>query len=434
MNSHIENIFLGHELLQLIKQQTICSNDIILKAEMPVLSQDLMADAIQRFGQKKIAQYLCYTKKLTSVRSAFRTKTTGLDIKFNLAAGMLATARLGYGETSELVNVAYVELIKRNLKNFTIIHIQSNPNQNTRHPDPFGHGFILLGSQDFLRDTRTIVQKIHRDHEMVGIYDEYLSLHAQIAEIEVLTKSMEGYRLVGEVKLACLDDEIRRFEQSLFGRFPEAHTMGLDRFLKNAVKSHYDLYQTLIQSSDPNMVVLDPFLNFVGTISDYMREQSQYFKYFNYSKIIHVTTHEEIRDFSNHWPHTDLAIEELLSAADAIGLQPCDRSLMDLPLCAYSYVEKTEIPQNENPGTILALNTQGSLRFSGLYTENYQLDAVTAVTTPQHLSEAKAIQNRLQAGNFYQTGQHTFFVIPKVNQGTLLRKIEENFWLSPAKR
>lgn len=434
MKNLSENIFLGHTLLQHIKQQAISSNDLIPRADLPVIAPDMIQECISRFGKQKITQYLDYTKKAKIVRSTIMEKADALlHVKYRLAAGMLAIARMGYGEASELVNVAYVELIKRQLWNFTVVQIQSKPNQNSRHPHPFGHGFILLGCQDFLQNAQSHIPKIKQNHIFFSYANSLNKLYENIAKTEAEMELNPALRPLGIQQLTQLSAQLRQFKRDFFAQFPAARALGMEGFLKNATQVYDDFYQILFQSTDPNLVVLDPLLNFVGTLRDYVQEQQPYYSQFNYSKIMQITTENEMREFAADLPETTQAIEQLLSAPAIRDLQPCDRSLLDLPLCAYDHQAKTEIPQQDNPGAILALNMQGSLRFSGLYTEDYKLDAVTEVTSAQEMAEATAIQHRLQAGNFYRTSQQTFFVVPKVNIGEVCKKIEKAYWQAPGK-
>ena len=287
----------------------------------------------------------------------------------------------------------------------------------------------MLGGEAFLASIRASIEKVHQNVNMIQFHDQFLHLQKNIVAAEQLVKAGPAYlRGFHEMRLAVVDEELLVFKQNFLARFPSAGRVDdVEKFIKNAVQESYDLYRCFMECGDPNIVLIDPLLNFVGSISEYMQKQSAYFRQFNYSKIVHVLMPEEIRAFALHWPETENGMQTLLSYAQEKNLPAFDRNLLDLPLNAYPYMQKTEIPSNDNPGCILGLNSQGTLQFSGLHT-NYYVDAVSEIRTASEMAQAKALQTRLQAGNFYRDSEYTFFVLPKVNTPPLIDKIEQYFW------
>ena len=124
MQNYVDNIFLAHELVNLAKQQAVSSNDIIPRADLPVLTPNMFPYCQRRFGQDRLNAYVQYTKQAKRVKEDLHVRARQLNIKYRIAAGMLASASLGYGESSELNNIIYAELVKRNHLNFTLVHIQ----------------------------------------------------------------------------------------------------------------------------------------------------------------------------------------------------------------------------------------------------------------------------------------------------------------------
>lgn len=184
MHTYSENIFLGNQLLNLAKQTTISSNDIIPKALMPMLSRDLMFPLMMKFGQLKIEQYIHYIYHCQSIRNILLKKAQSLSIPHKMTAGLLAVAHLGSGEASELTHVVYANLIQRGAWNFTMVNIQSDPNQHSRHPHPFGHSFILLGCQLWLETLNKTIRQVNDNQQLVELYDQYLAIQARIVAIQ----------------------------------------------------------------------------------------------------------------------------------------------------------------------------------------------------------------------------------------------------------
>lgn len=232
--------------------------------------------------------------------------------------------------------------------------------------------------------------------------------------------------MVGEFELMYVYRDLLLFQEEVRTRFPSAREVWIDQFLQNATLCNHRLYQELIQCPS-DIVVVDPLLNFVGNMSDYLKEQSAYFNQFHYSKITSVLTQNDIQAFASHWDRTKVEVQNLLDYAKNKGLKPYEPRMLDLPLCAYSYLEKTEIEDKEHTSSIQALNRQGSLRFSGLLHQDYHLDAVAEVKTLEQQDTALRIQEQLQAGNFYHANQHTFFVVPKINGASMAEKINDYY-------
>jgi hypothetical protein len=176
MNTYSENIFLAHNLLQKVKQQTISSNDIIPKVTLPVLPADCIQNCMTHFGTEKMTAYLDNTSHSRYLRNIFLEALQNRNLKYGMTAATLAVARSGTGEASELVNSIYVNLLKRSLQNFTIVYIESEPNQNLSHPHPFNHAFILLGSASFLNENQDIIARLHQNQHHLNSYNHYLEL------------------------------------------------------------------------------------------------------------------------------------------------------------------------------------------------------------------------------------------------------------------
>lgn len=96
------------------------------------------------------------------------------------------------------------------------------------------------------------------------------------------------------------------------------------------------------------------------------------------------------------------------------------------PLDTSFYADKKEL---EYETTLLsALNNNGALKFTGLYDERFQVDAVAAINKPAEMAKAREIQKKLNAGTLYAISDQRFFVVPKINVETDLgAKIEQTF-------
>lgn len=147
-----ENLTLARQLLKILKEKVTGSHDIIPATDLVELLPANKKQDIARFGAKKMDEYNKYMVFLAKVRLlgekiAQEDKSLCTISPFTIAS--LASTSLGIGECSEQCTKISYELMTRNRFDFMQVAIIGKVNENDLEKMPYGHTFILLGSDNF---------------------------------------------------------------------------------------------------------------------------------------------------------------------------------------------------------------------------------------------------------------------------------------------
>jgi hypothetical protein len=168
-----------------------------------------------------------------------------------------------------------------------------------------------------------------------------------------------------------------------------------------------------------HVIALDPYLDYVGPANTYLQDQHDYLRHFNYQQII-----VNDRPTAIHYQNAPIIRENIDTLTAHAACQHFYRHYLTLPLSAFSISEL--LPCHET-ALVQFLNDTSGLDFSWGHND-YQVCAYTDVSQKKDFDTAKAIQNRLQAGTFYQGDSQRFFVLHGINAQTeLAQRIQTNY-------
>lgn len=144
MPSQSENLSLGRELVNKIAATSICSNDIIDRAEMPVVLPSEFESYRRIFGRARFQLFLDYTRDVTSIR-----QTINILCKKHRMAPLftqtLAIAKLGYGECQERASRITADILKRDRTDIVTVLIAGMPDMRYGGSVPYLHAVVILG-------------------------------------------------------------------------------------------------------------------------------------------------------------------------------------------------------------------------------------------------------------------------------------------------
>ena len=160
MKSYDKNLKLAQTICDEIKTETVCSNDIIPRHQMPWLTQAMIPDVKQKFGSDKVDAYCRHLHYLNSVREMLAAESESKKMRGSQSSAAMGVAYLGVGECGELSTLAFMKLIARGRRDVAIVAVEGKKNKLDPMNIPFYHAFILLGINDMhcLQDCGDIQQ------------------------------------------------------------------------------------------------------------------------------------------------------------------------------------------------------------------------------------------------------------------------------------
>lgn len=144
MQTTVDNLSYAQALCDEIKQETVCSNDIIPRSQLPYLTLEMIPSAEQQFGSERIDRYTQYTTFVTQIRNLLTEESTKRKMPCGISSRALAVASFGVGECQELSTLALNKLVTRGRHDVAFIAIQGRKN-TLKEGIPFLHTFVLLG-------------------------------------------------------------------------------------------------------------------------------------------------------------------------------------------------------------------------------------------------------------------------------------------------
>ena len=148
MKPYEKNLELARTICKEIKLEAVCSNDIIPRNEMPVITEAMIPDVKRRFGSDKVDAYIRHMYYLDSARKITALASESLRMIGPIPSAAIAVARLGVGECGELSTLAFIKLIELGRQDVAIVAVEGQRNELHRTNSRFNHAFILLGIND----------------------------------------------------------------------------------------------------------------------------------------------------------------------------------------------------------------------------------------------------------------------------------------------
>ena len=176
MKPYEKNLELARTICEEIKLEAVCSNDIIPRNEMPVITEAMIPDVKRRFGSDKVDAYIRHIYYLDSARRITALASESLRMIGPTSSAAIAVARLGVGECGELSTLAFIKLIELGRQDVAMVAVEGK--RNTLHPtlSRFNHAFILLGinDRDCLKESGDI-QQLNALSRNIVILDPFLN-------------------------------------------------------------------------------------------------------------------------------------------------------------------------------------------------------------------------------------------------------------------
>jgi len=175
MHAYQENLRLAQEICQVVKQQVVCSNDIIPRTQLPWLTPAMVPSAINRFELHKVRAYLHYTQYTNEVRNLVVAESREKGISCEISSSAIAIAKLGVGESQELVTFALSKLIALGRRDIAFVAIVGRVNNLKEHKAPHVHTFLLLGIEEGFALKNGDISQLNRLSENVVVLDLLLN-------------------------------------------------------------------------------------------------------------------------------------------------------------------------------------------------------------------------------------------------------------------
>lgn len=216
-----ENLRIGQEVIKEVKTLSVSSNDIILRAKLPVLLKDQFEAYRRQFGEAKVARFLAFNSKLAQLRDKAYELAVSKSAVSPIMVARLATARHGVGECLESSVLATVKLLEKRQPCFMAFY-QGKPNI-FRSYKPFDHAIVLFGDVDM--------------HSLAKISD-FVKQPANVMVVDAFLGYVGPARNYLRDNYAYLDEF--KFEHALLGSqiaaFGEAECARVSTLLSSAKK------------------------------------------------------------------------------------------------------------------------------------------------------------------------------------------------------
>ncbi|MFZ4076896.1 MAG: hypothetical protein ACOYKA_02825 [Legionellaceae bacterium] len=198
------NLEIAQGICSEIKQETVCSNDIIPRQDMPVLAGYMLSDLSARFGRTRITSYLGYTGASKKIREMIMPEAQRLGMISPVSSAVLAMAHFGAGEAHELATLALQKLMAHDRHDVAFVVIHGPRDHIAEHPEPYLHAFILLGiDSTFNLKSGDGIEKLNRLPRQVVVLDPLLH---HVGQARTYFRDQSAYmRVFGHYKINLVD-------------------------------------------------------------------------------------------------------------------------------------------------------------------------------------------------------------------------------------
>lgn len=172
-----DNLAQAREICCEVKAQTTCSNDIILKTVLPVLTLAMLPEQRKIHGESTMKAYLEYTEAARIARRVLdpeALRTCALPT----SSFALAMTKLGMGECQELSTLVLFKLIQKGRQDVAFVMVSGRKPDMIYSEKLWGHCFIILGSdlnRHFSGDFATDLNRIDLLGEDAVVIDPMLN-------------------------------------------------------------------------------------------------------------------------------------------------------------------------------------------------------------------------------------------------------------------
>lgn len=219
------------------------------------------------------------------------------------------------------------------------------------------------------------------------------------------------------VMLSLIEEGYKDFAIASFGAKPkkEDHCVLLWGYKDNMFpQTHFGIEELLKASKD--LIIIDPLLDHVGRLCDYLDEQRPFLKVHNLTLITHMMTIDE-----GIYSHSKMVLSKVKESAERLlssaNPSPAHFSRDSLDWCKEKILSEDTF--------LLHLLKKSSLPFFGVKDDEYRLDAVVPVSNTEETAKALQIRQKYEHGYFCAgpVMGSRFFVLPQINVEPLAGKI-----------